>query len=201
MDENKANDQIENTGSEQPLFSLKFRIPLEDYIQFHLVMGAESVKKGRKKTVLIGWVELVFGVAFLLALLAQQIEGSGFFYVVVAIMILMGLYSILYYRYFYKKSLRRVLTKQHAATPYLQSDILLDFYEDKLTEHVGEQKADTPWESIREIKSTDSLFLVMLDTKRCLLIPKDQLSPEELEKLETLLEDVSKKYRKPRYAV
>lgn len=201
MDENKANDQIENTGSEQPLFSLKFRIPLEDYIQFHLVMGAESVKKGRKKTVLIGWVELVFGVVFLAALLAQQIEGSGFFYVVVAIMILMGLYSILYYRYFYKKSLRRVLTKQHAATPYLQSDILLDFYEDKLTEHVGEQKADTPWESIHEIKSTDSLFLVMLDTKRCLLIPKDQLSPEELEKLETLLEDVSKKYRKPRYAV
>jgi hypothetical protein len=112
-----------------------------------------------------------------------------------------GLYSITYYRFFYQKSLEKVLAKQHASTPYLQSDITIDLYEDKLTEHVQDKQADTPWESIHEIKSTDALLMLMLDSKRCLLIPKSQLTPEELEKLERLLNEVSEKYGKPRYAV
>lgn len=201
MDENKATGQTENAGDNKPLFSLKFRIPLEDYIQFHLVVGAASVKKGRKKTILLGWVEFLFGIAFLVAVLSKKTEGGLFFYVMIAIMIFMGLYSITYYRFFYQRSLRRVLGKQHAETPYLQNDILLDFYEDKLTEHVGDQQGDTQWDSIKEIKTTDTLLMIMLDAKRCLLIPKSQISPQELEQLEQLLEDVSKKYGKPRYAV
>jgi hypothetical protein len=66
---------------------------------------------------------------------------------------------------------------------------------------VEDKQADTLWNAIHEIKSTDALLLLMLDTKRCLLIPKSQLSPVELEKLERLLDKVSEKYGKPRYAV
>lgn len=194
-------ENLETTSSSSPLFSLTFRIPLEDYIRFHLVIGAENEKKGRKKTVLLGWAEFVIGVLLLISLFVSNTKNSLFFYFIIAVMILMGLYSITYYRFFYQKSLEKVLAKQHASTPYLQSDITIDLYEDKLTEHVQDKQADTPWESIHEIKSTDALLMLMLDSKRCLLIPKSQLTPEELEKLERLLNEVSEKYGKPRYAV
>ncbi|MBE6907039.1 MAG: YcxB family protein [Ruminococcaceae bacterium] len=194
-------EDLETTGSSSPLFSLTFRIPLEDYIRFHLVIGAENEKKGRKKTVLLGWVEFVIGVLLLISLFVSDTESGLFFYFMVAVMILMGLYSITYYRFFYRKSLEKVLAKQHASTPYLQSNLTIDLYEDKLTEHVEDKQADTLWNAIHEIKSTDALLLLMLDTKRCLLIPKSQLSPVELEKLERLLDKVSEKYGKPRYAV
>ena len=194
-------ENLETTSSSSPLFSLTFRIPLEDYIRFHLVIGAENEKKGRKKTVLLGWVELVIGVLLLISLFVNDTKNGLFFYFIIAIMILMGLYSITYYRFFYKKALEKVLAKQHASTPYLQSDITVDFYEDRLTEHVQDKQADTPWDSIHEMKSTDALLMLMLDSKRCLLIPKSQLTPEELEKLERLLNEVSEKYGKPRYAV
>ncbi len=194
-------EDLETTGRSSPLFSLTFRIPLEDYIRFHLVIGAENEKKGRKKTVLLGWVEFVIGVLLLISLFVSDTESGLFFYFMIAVMILMGLYSITYYRFFYRKSLEKVLAKQHASTPYLQSDLTIDLYEDKLTEHVEDKQADTPWNAIHEIKSTDALLLLMLDTKRCLLIPKSQLSPVELEKLESLLDKVSEKYGKPRYAV
>lgn len=194
-------ENLETTENSSPLFSLTFRIPLEDYIRFHLVIGAENEKKGRKKTVLLGWAEFVIGVLLLISLFVSGTESGLFFYFMIAVMILMGLYSITYYRFFYRKSLEKVLAKQHASTPYLQSDLTIDLYEDKLTEHVEDQQADTPWSAIHEIKSTDALLLLMLDTKRCLLIPKSQLSTAELEKLESLLDEVSKKYGKPRYAV
>ncbi len=194
-------EDLETTGSGSPLFSLTFRIPLEDYIRFHLVIGAENEKKGRKKTVLLGWTEFVIGILLLVALFVSDVQNGLFFYFVIALMILMGLYSITYYRFFYRKSLEKVLAKQHASTPYLQSNITIDLYEDKLTEHVEDKQADTPWSAIHEIKSTDALLLLMLDTKRCLLIPKGQLSLDELEKLESLLDEVSEKYGKPRYAV
>lgn len=194
-------EDLETTGSSSPLFSFTFRIPLEDYIRFHLVIGAENEKKGRKKTVLLGWVEFVIGVLLLISLFVSDTESGLFFYFMIAVMILMGLYSITYYRFFYRKSLEKVLAKQHASTPYLQSDLTIDLYEDKLTEHVEDKQADTPWNAIHEIKSTDALLLLMLDTKRCLLIPKSQLSSVELEKLESLLDEVSEKYGKPRYAV
>ena len=194
-------EDLEYTGSSSPLFSLTFKIPLEDYIRFHLIIGAENEKKGRKKTVLLGWAEFVIGVLLLISLFASDTKSGLFFYIMIAVMILMGLYSITYYRFFYQKSLEKVLAKQHASTPYLQSDITIDLYEDKLTEHVGESQADTPWNAIHEIKSTDALLLIMLDTKRCLLIPKSRISTDELERLESLLEEVSKKYGKPRYAV
>lgn len=194
-------ENLETTSSSSPLFSLTFRIPLEDYIRFHLVIGAENEKKGRKKTVLLGWAEFVIGVLLLISLFVSNTKNSLFFYFIIAVMILMGLYSITYYRFFYQKSLEKVLAKQHASTPYLQSDITIDLYKDKLTEHVQDKQADTPWDSIHEIKSTDALLMLMLDSKRCLLIPKSQLTPEELEKLERLLNEVSEKYGKPRYAV
>lgn len=201
MDENKANDSMEPMDSPKPLFSLTYRIPLEDFIQFHLIMTADAVKKGKKKTAVIGWIEFLFAIGFLVALLTKQIEGHLFLYILVTVMILLGLYSILFYRFFYQKSVRRVLTKQHASTRYLQSDILLDFYDEKITEHVDDKQADTPWETIREFKTSDTLFLLMLDEKRCLLIPKNQLTEQEKEKLEQLLDKVSKNYGKPRYAV
>lgn len=194
-------ENLETQENRSPLFSLTFRIPLEDYIRFHLAIGAENEKKGRRKTVLLGWAEFVIGVLLLISLFVSDTESGLFFYFMIGVMILMGLYSITYYRFFYRKSLEKILAKQHASTSYLQNDITIDLYEDKITEHVGDQQADTPWDRIHEIKSTDALLMLMLDAKRCLLIPKSGLSPDELEKLEELLDTVSEKYGKPRYTV
>lgn len=192
---------VETTEQEQALpklFTLCFRIPMEDYYNFHVIMGTENAKKSKRKTVLLGWVELIFGLGFLVSLLTTQTQGGLFYYFLIAVMIVMGLYGILFYRFFYPRSMRRAVTRQYEKTPYLQNEVEIDFYANRLIEHVQDKEAVTFWHSIKELRETDALYMVMIENNRCLLIPKSQVG-EQKEALESLLRDVCANFEKPRY--
>ncbi|MGI5965928.1 MAG: YcxB family protein [Anaerotruncus rubiinfantis] len=183
------------------LFTLKYKIPLEEYHEFHVIMSADHVRKNSGRNNKIGIVEVVVGLGLLTAMLAMGKEIGAFYYVLVVGMILMGLYSVSYYRFFYPRILRRVVEKQHAGTPYLQSEITVDFYPNKCTEYIQDKQADTFWHSILEVRENRNLYLIMLGEKRCLLIPKSQLSEKEIAKLDKLLGQVCANYEKKRILI
>lgn len=180
------------------LFTLRFRIPLEDYYQFHLIMGRENLKKGKRKTQILGLMELIFGVVFLVSVITTQVQASFFYYFIIAVLICMGLYGLTYYRFFYEKSLYKMVSKQHAKTPYLQKDIVVDFYPTKCVERIEENSNETFWYTIKSFRTTETLYMIMLDERRCMLIPKSQIG-EQKEAFEKLMGEVCENFEKPRY--
>ncbi len=120
-------ENLETTSSSSPLFSLTFRIPLEDYIRFHLVIGAENEKKGRKKTVLLGWAEFVIGVLLLISLFVSNTKNSLFFYFIIAVMILMGFTASPTTAFSTKSRLKRFLQSSTLPPPTCKATLQLIF--------------------------------------------------------------------------
>lgn len=189
------------TDPNKMLFSLRYRIPVEEYYQFHLMMGAESANKNRKRTSLLGWVEVGVGVMLIGAMAFNKTDAGVFYFVLAAIMILMGLYGAFYYKLIYPRSLHKAVTKQYKNTPYLLSEIQVDFYPNRCVEHVGEKAADNFWHTIKDLRETPALFLIMLAERRCLLIPKTQLSDDDKQRMDDLFTLIHENYEKRRVRV
>lgn len=199
--DDEEQEETENgTDEKNRLFTMRFRIPLEDYYQFHLIMGRDTLSKGKRKTQLLGLVEFVFGVIFLISLFTTDTQASGFYYFIIAVLIIMGAYGMLYHKYFYEKSLRRAVVRQYEKVPYLQNEIVIDFYPNKLVEHVQDQHVETFWHTIQEIRISEGLYMIMLAERRCLLVPKSSAG-EQKEQFEALLAQVCENYEKPRCEV
>ncbi|MEM1486072.1 YcxB family protein [Oscillospiraceae bacterium PP1C4] len=184
----------------EKLFTLRFLIPLADYIQFHMLMGAQAIEKSRRKATIIGWAEFGLGIIFLLALFVTGRQVTMYYYVMIAILIFIGLYGIVFYRFFYEKMINKTITKQYKKTTYLQNELVVDFYPNKYVEHTGGKEFETYWHSIKEVRVSDALYMIMEEERRCLLIPKASI-PEHQEALDALLHQVCANFEKKRYDV
>lgn len=182
------------------LFTLTYHIPFEDYVTFQMIMGRESIEKGRKRTILLGSIQLAFGIIYLAALWFMRIPMNGLSWFIVAVLIGSSIYGLCYYRFFYEKALRKMLKKQYERVTYLRSEITVDFYPNRFIEHVGDQKAETFWHTIQSVRTSENLYMIMLDEKRCLLIPKQEIQAQA-GALNALLEEVCKNFEKPHQIV
>ena len=144
------------------LFTLTYHIPFEDYVTFQMIMGRESIEKGRKRTILLGSIQLAFGIIYLAALWFMRIPMNGLSWFIVAVLIGSGIYGLCYYRFFYEKALRKML--------------------------------------IQSVRTSENLYMIMLDEKRCLLIPKQEIQAQA-GALNALLEEVCKNFEKPHQIV
>lgn len=196
---------VQNAADEEmdpgiKVMTLKYRISLDDYVQFYKIMGASAVKQKLSSTFWMGWVELAFGLAFLIALLTSDIEGGFSHYLIVAVLIGMGIYSITYRWLVYPRSLQRTVAAQYQQLSYLNGEITVDLYENLCIEYPEGQTVRTPWKDMSEVRVGGGLYMVMFGEGRCLLIPASQLA-EQKETFEALLDKLCAQYGRPRVSV
>lgn len=182
------------------LFTLRFKIPLEDYLTFYRLMTAGDEQKNKKKMTIVGGVEIVIGIIYLIMALTGVTQSSVFTYIVCLMLLLMGFYGLTYYKYFYQGSLTRSVTKQYDKTPYFHSTMTIDFYPNRSVEHIGDQLVENLWSRIDSIKVSESAYMIMVDAKRCMLIPKGQIFGQT-GKMDSLIELICENYEKKRYDV
>lgn len=205
-DESEENKPRADQGDETEqdtrdrLFTLRFKIPLEDYLTFYRMMTSGDEKKNKKKMTIVGAVEIVVGIIYLIMALTGVTESSIFTYVVCLMLLLMGVYGMTYYKYFYQGSLTRSVTKQYDKTPYFHSTMTIDFYPNRSVEHIGDQLVENLWSRIDSIKVSESAYMIMVDPKRCMLIPKGQIVGQT-ERMDALVELICENYEKKRYEV
>lgn len=178
------------------LFTLNYHIPFEEYVTFQMIMGRESFRQGRKKTILLGSIQLIFGITYLAALWFMRVPMNGVSWFIVAVLIGSGIYGLCYYRFFYEKALRKILKKQYERVSYLRGEITVDFYPNRFIEYVEDQQAETFWHTIHSVRVSENLYIIMLDEKRCLLIPKQEVKTQA-GALNALLDEVCKNFEKP----
>ncbi|WP_160210455.1 YcxB family protein [Anaerotruncus colihominis] len=190
----------ETASTHEKLFTLKFHLPLDDYIEFYRVMTADSIVKNKKRMTIMGAIVVLIG----LFLLGTTIAGINPMTPVSMILLLMvfflGFRSLFYYKLFYDKALIRAVTKEYKKLNYLHAEMVVDFYPNKCVEHVNEQRVETYWHTIHSIRVSAGLYMIMLAERRCLLIPKSQAG-EHRDDMEALINSICENFEKTRYDV
>ena len=112
-----------------PLAQIRYRITLEQYLDFNRSVAEQNFKKQRRKSVLMGGVEMVVGALFLVSLLAlepqkqQQMPYFSLYLVLGFILILLGVYSVAFYKVIFPRQLVKSATKQYQKSEYLRGEI------------------------------------------------------------------------------
>lgn len=156
----------------EKLFSVEFNISPEELYNFQLVMGGEQIEKNKKRSKIVSIVEIVLGVLYLGAIIIGQVVNGPFQYLLTAALIALGVYGLLYYKYFFYSSLRKNVNKQHGKVPYFNSQVRLDIYPNKCVECFQERETPNFWRNIQGVINGQDAFYIQLDNKHCLLIPK-----------------------------
>ena len=196
-------DDEENDSLPEDLkkyLKLVYRVPLDVYVDFNRIFMVQNVKKAKKRTIILGVIEVIMGVAFLIAMLMGKVHSGLIYYVITFLLIAMGLYGMLYYKLLFEKSLRKTVKKHYEQNDYFQHDVIVKLYPNRFIEQSGEYKNVVYWYNIHEIREAENMFMIVFGDHRCLLIPKSEI-PGQLQELNQRLEKVCTDFEKPRIKI
>lgn len=193
--EKETPDEDETEEELPKLFTVSFNINADELYNFQLAMGGEQIEKNKKRSKVISVAEIVLGVMYFGAILLGKVPAGMFQYLLTVALVALGVYGLVYYKYFFYQSLRKSVNKQHGKVPYFNSEIQLDIYPNKCVEHFGEKKTENFWRNIYGVMSSQDAYYIQLDTKHCLLVPKRCAGEELGPYLRKMCEDFEKNWK------
>ena len=185
--------------SASPLAQVRYRISLEQYLDFNFSVAEQNYKAQRRKSTIMGIIEIAVGILFTLTLVMTEAEkraqiGNFNLYLILGIvLVLLGLYSVVFYQVIFPKQLKKSATKTYNKSDYLKGEILLEVYEDHLFEESGTYSDSVAWGDTKGFRETPTMLQIMLGDTRCILIPKKQI-PGRVNELREIFLDVAQKY-------
>ena len=196
--DDELSPETESARQEYPLeFTLTYRISEEDLFAFHKITGAAQMEKNKKRMMIMGVIELIFGVFYLASILVSKIQSTPMQYLLGLFLAGMGLYGIFTNKNGYERQLRAAVKRQHKRTPYFQNDIQVDFYPHKCVEQLGKAGQETYWKDVRRVMQTERSYIIWIENKRCLLLSTSTLAQDTKETLSQYLREVCERYEKP----
>lgn len=185
-------------SSEKPLQTIEYNITLEQFLDFNRSVAEENYHTQKRKSVVMGVVEIVIGILFIAVLIAQKnvVENITLFLILGALLVVFGAYSVIFYKVVFPRQLTASATKQYQKSEYLRGNILVQFYGDRLFEQSGTYSDSIEWENTEGFRETPTLLQVMLKDTRCILIPKTQVL-SQVNELKEMFQKVSEVYNLP----
>ena len=183
---------------DNPVQTIEYNITLDQFLDFNRSVAEENYHTQKKKSVIIGCIEVVVGLLFIAVLLTQKsvVERLNLFLALGVLLVFFGGYSVVFYKVIFPRQLTSSATKQYQKSDYLRGDILVKFYNDRLFEQSGSYSDTVNWEDTEGFRETPTLLQVILKDTRCILIPKTQVL-SQVNDLKELFQKLSEVYNLP----
>ena len=181
----------------KPILTLEYTIQPEEYLHFNQYFAKENFQAKKNKTTLVGAIETVVALILLHATATGEGQYRLMLILLSAALVACGLYSMLFYTVIFPWSLKNAARKNYEKSDYLKNPIRQDFYPDSLVETSQGVENRFYWNEVSEIRETPILFMLILEEKRTILIPKSGLG-DQIYELDECLKLIEQKYGKQR---
>lgn len=183
--------------AKQPVFSLEYTIRPEEYLHFNEHFAQVNYRQKKNKTTLVGAIETVVALILLYASVTGESQYRLMLVLLSAALVAFGVYSLLFYTVIFPWSLKKAAQKNYEKSEYLKNPIRQDFYADCLVETSQGVENRFYWNEISEIQETPILFMLILEERRTILIPKKGIGDQVYE-LDEFLKLIEQKFDKKR---
>ena len=190
---------MENTNpqiNKEPIFNLKYRISEEEYVYYNELYASESFRGKKKKANFTGILEFCTGIAIIIFVFFSDFANKQLIAVLASLLIGLGVYSLLFYRVIFPKSLRKSAIGYYNKSKYMTNEIELKFYNNRMEEKSAETENTYRWNEVESFAKSEKLYFITIKGQRSILISKSSLGDDKYI-LEEFFETVSKKYGKP----
>lgn len=193
MEQKEPAQDVEGGDTEGALLDITFRVSERDYFESSFLIGSEFMQKRAPRTKIFGALFLAVG-ALLIAMHSRSgVEVSIWQALVIGISLILGLFNLFYYPFYYKRVLRGTSKRIYARNAYLQNDIHITFYSDRIREQSAQGDHTLPWSAIRKLYETRNLYIFKLSDTGAIFVPKAEI-PDKVERLGEILRDAQDLY-------
>ncbi len=173
------------------LGSVTFRISQEDFLHYNAYVSKNINKARAKKNTIMGIVEAVVAVLYMVAILVFSPDDINWLLVALAVVLLgLGVFNILFYPVLFPKKLQKAADKAYQKSRYMQNPITLNFYENGFEERSAEIDGDVEWKECEGLLEEEGMFLLHLSHNRCVIVPVHAISEEEAGMVRQIFEKV-----------
>ncbi len=174
-----------------PIYDLVYRITPEDYEEFNFSLVKSELEKRRKRSRMLGTLEVVVGGLMLVSMLTAKAESQAIYYILDVLLIIMGIYSLSFYKYIFPKKLKKAAAKNYSGNQYLNNDIHIKIYEDCVHEQSYEIDNTVSWDDFSRIQMSGSQLTMVLKSNKCIIVPLREIEDKDkLDEFMTGIHDV-----------
>lgn len=158
--------------------TLRYTIPLPLYQAYSQIVAGEKFKKNRKKNAVTSMVELLVAVLVSLWVFTSK-EKNQLAIILCVVLLGLAIYSFLFYRYIFPRTIGKNAAENYRKSQYLQNEVALAFYPDRLLEESLGQEKEYRWKDLTRLVETPGLYVLELGESRTLLLPKESLGEDK----------------------
>ena len=160
---------------EEARFSFTYQISKDQFYAYNEQQLRANAIQGNKRMRIMGIIEIAFFLLLGGNMLRQVSVGEAvnpLYWVLILVILGGGLFSILYYPYYYPKKLRKASDKLYDESSYLQNPITLQFYRDCMTEESRGEVHIADYETVSGFVSLAEFYFFALGDRRGVIMPK-----------------------------
>ena len=182
-------DNLGQEDTAQPVFSFTYRISLDNYRDFNLMLVEYSMGKNKRKMRIFGVLELLVGGLMLCSCFFSQTPVHALYYVMGFVLLPLGVFSLLYHPLIFPKQMKKSIEKTYRESEYLNGPLTLRLYPHKVEDSWGHLTGSAQWKEMVQVVESPENFLVMLPGGKGLILPKEAAG-EQRDQVEGFLKEV-----------
>jgi len=159
-------------------FELEYKLTLDDYYIFNLIVFDETMRTKRKRQTTIGIISVVVA-ALVLSTYFVTSEFQLLFLSLSVVLTIFGLYSILFYPLIFPKQLKKAVETKYNESGLMDEKIFLQIHDDGFTEHSGTDNitvTNVEWKDVDTVYVSDFHVILIVDNLHGVLIPSRSLN-------------------------
>ena len=170
-----------------PEIELKYKISLEDVIEFNTKIVIQSMSKISRKLRFVGFFEIALSVFFMIIYAINMSKLSLTDIIAPVIVFIIGLITFSFGTVLFPRIITRSVKKMYKNTEYYSSEFTMSFFENNFTEKNNVVDNLIEYSEILRIEETQNLKILMTSETTGIIIPKNKASQTDLEQIEKLV--------------
>ena len=185
---------IKMDGKEER-FGFTYRISLENYRDFNLMLVEYSMGKSRKKMRIFGILEVLVGILLLCSCIFSQGPGHALYYAMGFSLPVVGVFSLCYHTLIFPKQMKKSIERAYHESEYFAGELTVKLFDDRAEEQSGHLSGSAKWKDISQVVESERNLLIMMPGGRGIILPKEELG-EKADAVSEFLKAVCKKNEK-----
>lgn len=179
----------------EPVFDFRYTLSEQEYIDFNLMLFERNMAKSRRKTRILGILEVVIS-ALMFVLFFNQEGTSLLVKIMTFVLFFFGVFSITYYSYLFPKQLKKSVSKTYRESENLKGEFHIRLYDTFVRDTYEGKETDVAFSDIAGVLENDQYLLILLNDIQAFILPKRIFKGDTYDRLSDFLYRKCEEYEK-----
>lgn len=145
----------------EPIYTLTQTTSFDTFKTLNHHLENKILGKSKKRTKFLGLMQMALAAIYLAVVVIAKQKVQTFTLVLAVIILLLGLFNVVYYPVFFKKKMEHAVQSTYQNYPYLQEPVIYDFFDDHFVEITSEKQAQFSYHIFEQVQEDENHYYLL----------------------------------------